>query len=70
MAARLLVPFGAAVAGGAGDSVLAGTLAARLVAGLATRSHWVAVTSWWRRKKELKIFSKMEKKMFKNLILY
>lgn len=43
MAARLLVALGTAVAGGAGDAVLAGALSARLVAGLATCSHGVAV---------------------------
>lgn len=46
MAPGLLVSFGAAVAGGAGDAVFAGALAARLVAGLAARAHWVAVACW------------------------
>lgn len=44
MAPGLLVALGAAVAGGAGDAVLARALPARLVAGLPTRAHWVAVT--------------------------
>lgn len=46
MAARLLVALGAAVAGGARDAILAGTLPARLVARLPARSHGVAVASW------------------------
>lgn len=44
--AALLVALGTAVAGDAGDAVLAGTLACGLVAGFARSSHRVAVTSW------------------------
>lgn len=44
--AALLVPFGAAVAGDARDTVLAGALACGLVACLACCAHRVAVTSW------------------------
>lgn len=44
--AALLVTLGTAVAGNAGDAILAGTLACGLVAGLACCSHRVAVTGW------------------------
>lgn len=44
--AALLVALGAAVAGEAGDAVLAGTLPRGLVAGLARRTDGVAVTGW------------------------
>lgn len=44
--AALLVPFGAAVACDARDTVLAGALACGLVACLACCAHRVAVTSW------------------------
>lgn len=44
--AALLVALGAAVAGDAGDAVLAGALACGLVARLARCAHRVAVTGW------------------------
>lgn len=42
----MLVALSTAVAGDAGDTVLAGTLSCGLVARLARRSHRVAVTGW------------------------
>lgn len=44
--AALLVALGTAVAGEAGHAVLAWALPRGLVAGLASRTNWVAVTSW------------------------
>ena len=44
--AALLVALGAAVAGDAGDAVLARALPCCLVAGLASSTNWVAVTGW------------------------
>lgn len=44
--AALLVALGAAVAGDASDTILAGALACGLVACLACCAHRVAVTSW------------------------
>lgn len=44
--AALLVALGAAVAGEAGDAVLARALPRGLVAGLAGRADGVAVASW------------------------
>lgn len=55
MAARLLVALGAAIAGGAGHAVFTGALAARLVAGLAARSHRMAVAGWRERNQINKI---------------
>lgn len=43
--AALLVALGTAVAGDARHSILAGTLASGLVAGLASSTHGVAITS-------------------------
>lgn len=46
MTPGLLVSFGAAVAGGAGDAVFAGALPACLVACLATGAYRVAIAGW------------------------
>lgn len=67
MTPGLLIPFGATVAGGAGDAVLAGALPTRLVARLPTGTYWVAVAGWRENNTLLKVARFLYKYFFLEL---